>query len=61
VFNLLKRFAVEDSGMEMLEWAIVAVLFAVAAAGAFTAFSTAITDALKDASEVLSQNGGTGS
>lgn len=37
--NLIKRFIVEESGMEMLEWAIVAVLFAVATATAFTTFS----------------------
>ena len=30
--NTLKRLVVEDHGMEMVEWAIVGVVFAVAAA-----------------------------
>jgi Flp pilus assembly pilin Flp len=42
VSNLIKRFIVEESGMEMLEWAIVAVLFAVATAAAFKTFSTTL-------------------
>ena len=30
--NLIKRFIREDDGMEMIEWAIVGVVFALAAA-----------------------------
>ena len=32
LWNTMKRLAFEDEGMEMVEWAIVGVVFAVAAA-----------------------------
>ncbi len=35
MLKLVNRFIREDDGMEMLEWAIVAVVFAVALVGAW--------------------------
>lgn len=43
---MLKRFLTEDSGMEMVEWAIVGVLFAVAAAVGWGALAGQVTAAL---------------
>ena len=51
--SMIKRFIREDDGMEMVEWAIVGVVFAVAAAGFWTSLSGSINNALVDiASEV---------
>jgi Flp pilus assembly pilin Flp len=41
-----KRLIVEEEGMEMVEWAIVGVVFAVAAAGAWTLLESKIDGAL---------------
>jgi len=43
---MIKNFIFEDDGMEMVEWALVAVLFAVIAGLAFTGVGTAVTTAL---------------
>ncbi len=43
---MLKQFIVEDSGMEMVEWAIVGVLFAVVAAVGWTTLAHQVTAAL---------------
>ena len=43
---MLKKFIVEDSGMEMVEWAIVGVLFAVVAAAGWTTLAGLVTGAL---------------
>ena len=51
--NLMKRFVKEEEGMEFLEWAIVAILFAVAAAGVFSTFASTITTKLGNAQTVL--------
>ena len=42
----LKRLVREDDGMEMVEWAIVAIVFAVAAAVFWTQLATEIDKAL---------------
>ena len=44
--NTLKRLVREEDGMEMVEWAIVAVVFAVAAAVFWTDLGTAVDGAL---------------
>ncbi len=41
-----QRFAKEEDGMEMVEWAIVATVFAVASAALWTVLSGAIGTAL---------------
>ena len=46
MFTLLKRFVVEDSGMEMLEWAIVAVLFALVAGAVFATLGSTVAGQL---------------
>ncbi len=44
---MLKKFFVEDSGMEMVEWAIVGVLFAVVAAAGWTTLADQVSGALE--------------
>jgi Flp pilus assembly pilin Flp len=46
VGNLIKRFVVEEEGMELLEWAIVAVLFALVAGAVFATLGTTVSSAL---------------
>jgi Flp pilus assembly pilin Flp len=48
--NTLTRLVREEDGMEMVEWAIVAVVFAVAAAAFWSTLSTAINTALQSVS-----------
>lgn len=43
---MLKQFLKEDSGMEMVEWAIVGVLFAVVAAAGWGTLAGKVTTAL---------------
>jgi Flp pilus assembly pilin Flp len=45
--TFVRRFLREEDGMEMLEWAIVAVVFAVAAIGAWQAVHTLIDGRLR--------------
>jgi Flp pilus assembly pilin Flp len=45
---MIKNFIFEDDGMEMVEWALVAVLFAIVAGLAFTQVGTAVTGALTE-------------
>ncbi len=44
----LKRFAHEDDGMEMVEWASVGVVFALASALIWTSLKDSINTALTD-------------
>ena len=44
--NLIVRFFREEDGMEFVEWALVATLFALAGIGAWTSLGSAITTAL---------------
>ena len=46
--NTVKRLVIEDDGMEMVEWAIVGVVFAVAAAAFWGDLATNIDAALGD-------------
>ena len=43
---MIKKFLREESGMEMVEWSLVAVLFALVAGLAFTGVGTAVAGAL---------------
>lgn len=43
---MFMKFLREESGMEMVEWSLVAILFAVVAGLAFTQVGTAVTTAL---------------
>ena len=45
---MLKQFVREESGMEMVEWAIVGVGFAVAAAAGWGLLATAVQGALSN-------------
>jgi Flp pilus assembly pilin Flp len=47
VGNLIKRFIVEEEGMELLEWAIVAVLFALVAGAVFATLGTTVQSQLQ--------------
>jgi Flp pilus assembly pilin Flp len=51
--NLLKRFAAQDDGLELLEYAILAVVLAVALAAAYNILGTQIGDALTQAGNTL--------
>lgn len=46
--NLIKRFVVEEEGMELLEWAIVAVLFALVAGAVFATLGNTVATRLSD-------------
>ena len=46
LWNLVKRFVREEDGMEMVEWAIVGVVFAVAAAAFWGSLAGSIDTAL---------------
>jgi len=46
VGNLIKRFVVEEEGMELLEWAIVAVLFALVAGAVFSTLGNTVASRL---------------
>lgn len=46
MLSTMKRLLVEEDGMEMVEWAIVGVVFAVAAAGFWTRLSGNVDGAL---------------
>ena len=48
MLRTLKRLVIEEQGMEMVEWAIVGVVFAVAAAAAWATLETSIDLALQD-------------
>ena len=52
--NLIERFLREEDGMEFVEWAIVATLFALAAAFIWDDIATAITDRLGDVESCIS-------
>ena len=46
MLQTLKRLVREDDGMEMIEWAIVGVVFAVAAAAFWGTLATSVDGAL---------------
>ena len=48
IWNEMKRLVREDEGMEMVEWAIVGVVFAVAAAAFWGDLATNVDAALGD-------------
>lgn len=43
---MLKQFIADESGLEMVEWAIVGVVFAVASAGAYGILATKVGAAI---------------
>lgn len=45
--QFIKRLIIEEDGMEMIEWAIVGVVFAVAAAGFWTTLAGSVDTALQ--------------
>ena len=49
----IKKFLRDESGMEMVEWTIVAIVFAVAAAVFWENMATAISHAIDRISEEL--------
>ena len=52
--NIMIRFLREDDGLEMLEWAIVALLFGVAGAAIWATLGGAITTSLTGISTSVS-------
>ena len=59
LWNTMKRLAFEDEGMEMVEWAIVGVVFAVAAAAFWGQLATSVDLALTDISSTVTPGGST--
>ncbi len=57
LWHTVKRLALEQDGMEMVEWAIVGVVFAVAAAAFWGDLATAIDNALADIESELNSPG----
>lgn len=51
--KLIKRLIIEDDGMEMIEWAIVGVVFAIAGAVAWGTLATSVTGALGDITTLI--------
>jgi len=63
MLRTLKRLVIEEQGMEMVEWAIVGVVFAVAAAASWSTLKDSIGNALDDIEAEVdpsSATGGTG-
>jgi Flp pilus assembly pilin Flp len=54
--DTMKRLFVEEDGMEMVEWAIVGVVFAVAAAAFWTRLSGEINTSLGDIENAVAGN-----
>jgi Flp pilus assembly pilin Flp len=52
--KLFKRLILEDDGMEMIEWAIVGVVFAVAGAAAWGLLAGAVGGALVNVAGTVS-------
>ncbi len=59
LWNTMKRLVIEDDGMEMVEWAIVGVVFAVAAAAFWGDLATSIDLALNDIEAEVNPGGST--
>lgn len=56
LLDTMKRLLVEEDGMEMVEWAIVGVVFAVAAAAFWTRLSGRIDTSLQSVESAVSGN-----
>ena len=56
--RIIQRILHEEEGMELLEWAIVAVLFALTGAVAMGALGTGLTLPVSDIISLLSKGGG---
>jgi hypothetical protein len=54
VVRRLRELVVADEGMEMVEWSIVGVIFALASALVWTSIGTSINSALTDLAECVS-------
>jgi Flp pilus assembly pilin Flp len=55
MLRLMKRFLHEEDGMELLEWAIVAVLFALAGAAAMGSLASDLTLPVSKISNLLTK------
>jgi Flp pilus assembly pilin Flp len=56
--RIIQRLLREEEGMELLEWAIVAVLFALSGAVAMGALGTGLTLPVNEIAVLLSKGGG---
>ena len=56
--NRIKSFIADESGMEMVEWTIVATVFAVAAAAFWTQLGSAIDNALQVVVNMINSSAG---
>jgi Flp pilus assembly pilin Flp len=55
---MFMKFLREESGMEMVEWSLVAILFALVAGVAFTGVGTAVTSAMAEVVADISPTAG---
>lgn len=58
--DLARRLLREDGGMEMVEWAVVGVVFAVAAAASWSALGANVDSSLETVGDVLHKGKGKG-
>ena len=56
MLSTIKRLVREDEGMEMVEWSIVGVIFAIAAALIWNTLNQDINSALKDIGNCVSSS-----
>jgi Flp pilus assembly pilin Flp len=56
VWNTMKRLAIEEDGMEMVEWSIVGVVFALAAALLWGSLKDDINTALTDIGDCVTDS-----
>lgn len=54
MFNVISRFVRDESGMEMVEWTLVAVLFAIFASAAWSTVGGAINSQLSSVAGTIS-------
>jgi len=60
IMDTLKRLVLEEDGMEMVEWAIVGVVFAVAAAAFWGTLAGNVDAALNQIETTINPGGGGG-
>jgi Flp pilus assembly pilin Flp len=58
--SVVQRLLHEDDGMEMVEWAIVGVVFSVAAAGSWSALSANVDTAMDTLGDLIDKGKGKG-
>jgi len=58
MLNFLKKFVRDESGMEMIEWTIVAIVFALAASASWELVKDAVDGALQNIGSEINETSG---